>query len=174
MTELEHIVRFDAGYDCIRFECVNGVESCKPGAGDSHGRHGLTIRFLSKGAEGAVQFVLYTGWLPQHAAPSWIHVRDIRSWADGHDPLPVDLGYHSKRPMHEGQEPMDDACEFTGGPCYYDGSGLNAIDGMYALVNGGDKALWAFLDAYYESVFHDAPYPTPAEYRRAPRGRGTA
>jgi hypothetical protein len=42
---------------------------------------------------------------------------------------------------------------------------LSAYDAMYALVNGGDTALWAFLDAYYETVFHGAAYPQPAEYK---------
>ena len=79
--------------------------------------------------------------------------------------MPADLGYHSKTPQYEGQEVMDDACEFCDGqPCYYDGSGLNATDAMYALVNGGETALWAFLDAYYEAVFNSGAYPEPAEY----------
>ena len=60
---------------------------------------------------------------------------------------------------------MGDACEYCDGkPCYYDGSGLNANDAMYALVNGGDVALWSFLDAYYAHIFDGKDYPKPAEY----------
>ena len=159
---LEHVVCFEQGYDCIKFECINGSKKCIPGTGGSHGRHGLGIRFVVKGDEGAVQFVLNTGLTPQRAEPSSIGIRNC-DWACYM--LPVDLGYHSKTPRYDGQEPMADACEWCGGQsCYYDGSGLNASDAMYALVNGGGDALWEFLDAYYESVFHGAPYPTPVEY----------
>jgi len=166
---MEHIVRFEGGYDCILFECTHGSKDCKPGSGGSHGRHGLSIRFVSKGDAGAVQFLLYTGWTPQHASPSSIGVRDVRDWGGQHM-MPADLGYHSKTPRYDGQEMINKACEFCGDqPCYYDGSGLNANDAMYALVNGGDVALWTFLDAYYDTTFKDGPYPTPAEFKTAPR-----
>lgn len=79
-------------------------------------------------------------------------------------PIPIDLGYHSKVPMHDGQEPISKSCEFTGGACYYDGSSLNAAEAMYSLVNGGDKALWEFLEAYYEHVFYGGAFPDPKEY----------
>jgi hypothetical protein len=44
---------------------------------------------------------------------------------------------------------------------------------MYALVNGGDEALWEFLDAYYECVFHKDKYPTPTEFEKKPRRTST-
>ena len=164
---MEHIVRFERGFDCIRFECVHGSADCKPGSGGSHGRHGLNIRFVSKGEAGAVQFLLFTGWLPQYAKPSVIGSRDCE-W--GQYVLPADLGYHSKTPQYEGQKSSSFACEFCGDqPCYYDGSSLNANDAMYALVNGGDSALWDFLDAYYESTFNGRKYPTPTEFPAPPR-----
>lgn len=163
--KMKHLVRLESGYDCIKFECTNKSESCVPGSGGSHGRHGLTIRFVTKGPMGAVQFLLYTGWLPQYVKESGIGARYIRDWG-GMQPLPADLGYHSKKPLHEGQQPTDKACMFCDGlPCYYDGSGLNASDAMYALVNRGGKALWDFLDAYYRTVFEGAEYPVPAEYK---------
>ena len=164
---MEHIVRFERGYDCIKFECTSGSKDCKPSSGGSHGRHGLNIRFVSKGDAGAVQFLLYTGWTPQYVKPSNIGLRDC-NW--GTSIMPADLGYHSKTPRYEGQHKIDNACEFCDGqPCYYDGSGLNANDAMYALVNGGEVALWAFLDAYYESVFAGSKYPVPAEFEMPPR-----
>lgn len=161
---MEHIVKFEVGHDCIRFECVNGSKNCKPGEGGSHGVHGLSIRFVTKGKDGAVQFLLHTGWLPQYAEPDNILFRDIRDW--GSHTIPVDLGYHSKTPRHKGQATIQDKCEFCDGqPCYYDGSGLNANDAMYALVNGGDKALWEFLDGYYAATFEGGKYPAPVEYK---------
>lgn len=165
---MEHITRFEAGHDCINFECKYGSPTCNPGEGGSHGRHGLSIKFIAKGEAGAVQFVLYTGWLPQYAQPSYIGTRQVSNW--GISMMPADLGYHSKKPHYEEQEPISEACEFCDNqPCYYDGSSLNAYDAMYALVNGGDDALWSFLDAYYATVFDDAKYPSPAEYPVTPR-----
>lgn len=172
MSELEHIVRFEQGYDCIRFECKWGVVSCVPGSGGSHGRSGLDIRFVVKGDEGAVQFLLATGWLPRHVSDDHMlrHNPGLGVISSVSYPSPADLGYHSKTPRYEGQGQMVTDCEWTGGTCYYDGSSLNADDAMSALVNGGDEALWAFLDAYYDHVFHGGPYPTPAEYPKPLRG----
>lgn len=161
---LEHIVRFEPGYDCIKFECICGSKDCKPNSGGSHGRSGLSIRFVAKGEAGAVQFLLCTGWLPQHAMSSPISIWGIREWG-GHV-MPRDLGYHSKTPRCDGQAVIDSACEWCDGqPCYYDGSGLNAYDAMYALVNGGGDALWAFLDGYYDATFNDGAFPKPAEFK---------
>lgn len=167
---MKKTVSFDAGHDCIKFECKFDSDRCKPGEGGSHGVHGLTIRFYLKGEEGAVQFVLYTGWMPQHHEKDRIGYRNLD--LDTKFPaMPADLGYHSKKPMYEGQEPLQDSCELTDGePCYYDGSGLNANDAMYALVNGGEDALWEFLESYYQCVFADGKYPVPAEYPKARRG----
>lgn len=168
---MEHIIRFEGGFDCIKFECIYGSDECKPGTGGSHGRHGLSIRFVSKGDKGAVQFLLYTGLCPQHAAPARIGVRDC-DW--GGSVRPIDLGYHAKQAQYDGQKPMSYACEFCDGqPCYYDGSSLNASDAMYALVNGGDNALWAFLDAYYAATFDGAEYPVPSEFRMPLRDANT-
>ncbi len=168
---MKHEVRFERGHDCIRFECAFGKKDCVPGGGGSHGVHGLTVRFLSIGEEGAVQFTIYTGWLPQRAKPSNIGYREVRGWTTrGNDVTPADLGYHAKKPRYDGQTQISESCEYCdGGPCYYDGSGLNANDAMYALVNGGDKTLWEFLDAYYGTVFDGKPYPAPAEYEKAVR-----
>lgn len=165
---MEHIVRLESGYDCITFECCNRSKKCFPGSGGSHGRHGLSMRFVSKGELGAVQFLLYTGWTPQYSKEDRIGARRIHDWGRG--AMPADLGYHSKTPRYEGHTIADQSCEFCDGQqCYYDGSGLNASDAMYALVNGGDSALWAFLDAYYNTVFEDCEYPKPAEYKMPSR-----
>jgi hypothetical protein len=42
--------------------------------------HGLTIRFVSKGDKGAVQFVLHTGWLPQRQSKDGIGYRSVDKW----------------------------------------------------------------------------------------------
>ena len=167
---LEHIVRFEAGHDCIKFECRHGAKDCYPGSEGSHGRNGVGIRFVSKGPEGAIQFLIYSGWMPQYSEPGKTGSRFIREW--GSMMMPADLGYHSKTPQYEAQNAIDQDCEYCDGqPCYYDGSSLNASDAMYALVNGGGEALWKFLDAYYATVFDGADYPVPAEYPMPPRQR---
>jgi hypothetical protein len=169
---MEHKVYFERGHDCIKFECINDSKRCFQGSGGSHGVHGLTIQFVSTGEKGAVQFALYTGWLPQYKSKDGIGYRSIDKWGTLLDmlyPMPADLGCHSRTPMYEDQKTMP--CQYLdGADCYYDGSGLNATDAMYALVNGGDVALWTFLDAYYECVFNEGKYPEPAEYPKPMRG----
>ncbi len=175
----EHIVRFEPGCDCTRFECKWGKPTCIPGTGGSHGASGVAVCFVVKGDEGAVQFILLTGWLPQKVTRDPRFPLSVDSWGakgmpDGFYPLPLDLGYHSKVPRHKGDKPVSESCEFTDGPCYYDGSGSMAAEAMYALVNGGSDALWAFLEAFYDHIFHGGPFPVPAEYptklRRPERG----
>lgn len=159
---MKHIVKFTNGHDCIRFKCINDSERCFPGSGGSHGVHGLNITFISKGSDGAVQFVLYTGWLPFYQKADNIGSRyyDIKASA-----MPADLGYHSKVPMYEGQSKVGESCEYCdGAPCYYDGSGLAAYDAFYTLVNGGDVALWKYLDKYYNARFKGGKYPEVTEY----------
>jgi len=160
----EHIVKFEMGYDCIKFECMFDDDSCIPGKGGSHGRHGMSIRFVCKGVDGAVLFLLGTDWLPQFVNKSNIGYRHVKEWGS-HTCYPAGLGYHSKKPKYNEHKPIHDSCEYCDGqPCYHDGSTLNANDAMYALVNGGENALWTFLELYYMHVFHGTEYPEPAEY----------
>ena len=156
----ERRVSFERGFDCIRFHCLNGDKTCIPGKGGSHGRHGLNIRWLLIGCKGAVQFLLYTGWLPEPDDPS---LQPISGATGSLYPLPADLGYHALEPQYEDQEQME--CHvLLGGFCYYDGSGLNAKDAFRALCNGGEDALWSFLEGYYECRFLDGDYPKVPEY----------
>ena len=166
MDQLEHLVMFEAGHDCITFECKFNSKECKPGEGGSHGKHGLTIRFLVKGKEGVVQFVLYTGWLPRDKKGiGWTSPGMANRY-----PMPADLGYHSRVPMFEGQGVASESCEYLdGAPCFYDGSTLSAIDAMYCLVNGGHEALWKFLDDYYAHVFFKQRWPDVISYPKPRR-----
>lgn len=158
--KLEHRIDWEPGHDCIRFKCAFGGERCRPGSGGSHGIHGLQIRWLVIGAKGAVQFLLYTGWLPEPETDLFSPVKTIT--------LPADLGYHSLTPQYEEQSAMD--CELLpGGKCYYDGSGLNAQAPFTTLCNDGINALWAYLDAYYRHVFYGEDFPPDPVYRFARR-----
>ena len=162
---MDRIVKIVAGYDCIRFKCED--KSCRPGSGGSHGKHGADLCFYVKGSRGAIQFILNIGLLPQSCRESKI---GSRIFDTGGGLNPVDLGIHSKKPLYDDQKVTRTSCEFCDDlPCYYDGSGINAYDALYAMANGGDEALWEFLEGYYRSVFHGFEYPKPREYDKKTR-----
>lgn len=128
---LEESVRFTPGFICP----VQG--------GSGHGRHGMEIRWLLRGPRGGAQFVLYTDWLPGKASsPSVAHMF----------PMGADVGYHAKRPMYEGQEPLDSECEITGGACWYDGSGLRAMELAERFKVDGEQIVWDQLEAVYADL----------------------
>ena len=160
---MEHQVKFIRGYDCMTFPC-RFDKKCTPG--NSHGKHGMEMLFLVKGEKGAVQFVMSTGWMPFHSPQDKIGVRRIQKMElSDYYPMPTDLGYHSYKPHYENHTPMKGACSvLDGAECYYDGSSLNCNDAYYAFVNGGEEALWDFLEQYYACVFEEGKYPTPKEY----------
>jgi hypothetical protein len=99
--------------------------------------------------------------------------------------MAADLGYHSRVPMYEGQEPMGSTnykfdideskeglerfqstqtatgtftpCQYLdGAPCYYDGSGLHAEKVLQMLVEEGGEAVWAYMEACYHEQFDKA------------------
>lgn len=153
MSNYERHLDFTAAYD-----------KRNPDPSRNYGIHGVELRAIVKGDEGAVQFVLYTGWLlPETVGVSGddrgygMEATSYRRALAAHNtdlqPMPADLGYHSKRPMYEGHEPMEGECEWAGGPCYYDGSGLNAWQPFVALLRGGSDGLWKFLEDYYCELF---------------------
>jgi hypothetical protein len=116
---------------------------------------------------------------PIHSGQSYspekskIGTRDIFNWGIPNKvgafsyPYPADIEIHSKKPLYEGHSITVNSCDYCdGSPCYCDISGLKANDAMYALVNGGDTALWQFLEDYYKAVFKGKEYPEPAEYKK--------
>lgn len=64
----------------------------------NYGVHSSDLRMVLKGELGAVQFVLYTGWYPKHVQ----FEHKAKNLATMY-PMPADLGYHSPKPMYEGQ-----------------------------------------------------------------------
>lgn len=173
--QLTRIVRFEPAYD-----------KRNPDPQKNCGIHGVTLRMVLKGKAGAVQFVLSTNWQLPHVEKEFdSRPPDKRFPHLFCRPHPSDLGYHSKVPQYEGQEPMGSIkygfpkgeiempgdvpipkidrketgtftpCEFTdGGPCYYDGSTLNAESVYRALLEGGDEAVWKILEDEYKSQFN--------------------
>jgi hypothetical protein len=161
---MEHIIRFFRGHDCIDFECAYGSKNCAPGEGGSHGKSSVTIVFAVKGEKGAINFSIYSGWLPVFQKQD-----DIGSYSgikfNSGSFMPADLGYHAKEPQYEGQTVCQESCLWLdGAPCYYDGSGLAAYEAMYTLVNGGDDELWKYLEDVYLARFQGGEHPKPYEY----------
>ena len=107
----------------------------------NYGVHGMELRFVLKGPQGATQFVVYTNWMLPH-------LRYGHKKIDGFlaEPLPADLGYHALVPQYEGQE-RSGPCKFLDGrPCYYDGSGLRAQGVFDKFVAEGEDSVWKVLE----------------------------
>jgi hypothetical protein len=131
---MEKIVSFEPAYD-----------KRNPDPNKNYGIGCVRIRFVLKGKNGAVQFLMSTGWyLPNVDKSSWSSsMREPQGW---------DLGYHSPVPRYDGQGSYD--CEYLeGGKCYYDGSGIAAEPIMKQLIKEGDKAVWDALEEEYHSLF---------------------
>lgn len=120
----------------------------------NYGVHGVDLRMVLKGPAGAVQFVVYTNWHLPHVQAEF-DARHTSGWGTHTfcHPLPADVGYHSPVPQYEGQDAMDRECEYTGGVCYYDGSGLQAEEMFNLLVREGSDAVWADLERRYHELF---------------------
>lgn len=133
------------------------------------GIHGVELRMVLKGPEGAIQFVVFTGW-------HWL--------TNTHGPMAADFGYHARKPQYEGHLPIGGTafnyekmieigttdhplqfpervetgtftpCEYLdGAPCYYDGSGLYAEKVFQRMIREGDDAVWQELEQAYASRF---------------------
>lgn len=143
MTDFERTIEFAPAWDKRNSNALH-----------DYGIHGVEMRWLLKGPLGVVQFVVYTNWHLPHieaADAARAHTFDAVAYRIRR-PMPADLGYHSPRPMYDGQEPRDD-CPFLKGDCYYDGSTLNADPVFDLLVEKGHEAVWARLEDYYNERF---------------------
>ncbi len=120
----------------------------------NYGISGGSMTFLVKGDEGAVQFVIGCGWYPESAVSHLLshYDNDGREIAHSIKPMGYDVGYHSKVPMFEGQEPMG-KCNICD-PCYYDGSVLMADEWAKEFMIGGTAWLWPKLESEYAERFY--------------------
>lgn len=145
---------------------------------EGQGVHGLEIMFVLKNHRGAVTFLVFTNWIPK------ISTNDIGNdaykWYEHfygkthgnmfvtlminpllppilRSPMPADVGFHSPKPMHEDHDAIEQECPFIDGkPCYYDGSGLNAIRMFEVLMKEGDEGIWRELEDYHRHVFGES------------------
>lgn len=110
-----------------------------------HGIGSAMLRMILKGEEGAVQFVMMTGWYLESINLGLGSMRD---------PMGFDLGYHSPKPMYEDQKIVRDDCPYLDGkPCYYDGSSLRAEEVTKTLIEEGHEAVWNRLEKEYDRRF---------------------
>lgn len=142
---MEQAVIFQPGFRCV----ATGP--------NSHGIHGMEVRFLLRGPKGATQFLFYTDWIPglkeemrhqrRHGGGTpW----PAHLWPNG-----VDVGYHAHQPQYDQHPLMSEDCPILEGPCYYDGSGLAGSDLMYEFINGGELAVWPVLRDWYDRIDHN-------------------
>lgn len=160
MTELTHKIVFRPAFD------KRDADPKK-----NYGIGAMTMTFLVIGPKGAVQWMISTNWYVDSACR---HLDGFpRSRLDKPRPMGYDLGYHSKEPHYEDQEAIrgGETCEYTGGPCYYDGSSLNAELPIEGFLAGGEDYLWPKLEALYRSTFEGGEWPFREEAAEA-RARG--
>lgn len=61
---------------------------------------------------------------------------------------------HSRKPVYDGQEPMEECSILHGGECYCDGSSLAYFEQAKPLIEAGDSAsLLALLARWHQSHF---------------------
>lgn len=122
----------------------------------NYGIHGLDVWFILKGPKGAVQFaVTFPVYLP-HVEREYLG--KFIDWNSRKEIMGFDVGYHSPKPMYEGQRPMKGKCQHLGrSRCYYDGSGLRAMEWAKEIfaVKGAhpEDLLWKKLEEEYELRF---------------------
>ena len=135
----------------------------RPEPSRNYGISTVRIVFYVKGPKGAVQWMIGTEWgidpVRKHMNGFPSHHREYQK------PTGWDLGYHAHEPQYEGQSIQCKDCSVLNGPCYYDGSGLNADLLVEGFLARGTEWLWPKLEEYYASVFEGADFPDfTAEY----------
>lgn len=123
----------------------------------NYGIGAVRIWFYLIGPKGAVQWQIGTEWYVRSAQD---HLNSLRAGAlpsgNPYQPKAWDLGYHSPTPHYDGQTVIDDDCEVIGGPCYCDGSTLNAERLVNPFLEEGETGVWRELEAYYHVVFGES------------------
>jgi hypothetical protein len=116
-----------------------------------------------RGQEGAVQLMGglmgdMLGSMAEDSAKIMGWVKTDAGWF-----APWDLGYHSPKPLYEGQEPFDLDCDVIGGPCHYDGSSLSAEAPIKRWAAGGfdDAIIRQELEYYYTLTFYEHKEVSP-------------
>lgn len=149
-------------------EMTPAFDKRNPDPSKNYGIHGVNLRMILKGEQGAVQFVLFTNWQLPHVTEEQRHKMSPGK-AFLFEPMAADLGYHSKVPLYEGQKSIDKSCPYCdGAECFYDGSTLNAEPVYEILLREGSDGVWKYLEKYYHKMLPSPPTikDKPKEYER--------
>lgn len=141
MSEFKRIVQFSPGFD-----------KRHPDPNKNYGIKAMQVRFVLVGEKGATQLVFSSGWYPTK-----LHSELVENTQAANilcKPLGYDWGYHSPKPLHEGQMQVTEECEYLDRKgCYYDGSSLSADEYMWGFIENGEEWLWAELEKFYQERF---------------------
>ena len=130
-----------------KIEFTPAYDKRNPDPHKNYGIHGVNMRFLLFGDSGVIQFVIYTNWHLPHVQRELELKQNAGLYLS---PMPADVGYHSPKPLYDGQTPISDHCEYlNGAPCYYGGSGLYAEEVFEVFVTDGEEAMWKLLEESY-------------------------
>lgn len=144
-VELKRVIEWEPAFD-----------KRDPDPGKNHGVHGMEIRFLLKGPDLVVQFLISTNWQLEHVWREWEVKEDFNPRRDKYKhllcrPMGADLGRHSTTPLYESERMVSKKCEYLDDrPCYYDGSGLNAEELLKKLIAEGEEPVWKRMTEAYE------------------------
>jgi hypothetical protein len=127
-----------------------------PNPSKNYGIGAVRLLFTLKGPLGATQWLIGTDW---YCASAREHLRNFPDRQPAMKPEGWDLGFHGRAPVYDGQSQTHDYCDLTDGPCFYDGSGLNADLLIEGFLTGGEDYVWRALEAYYASTFEGADWP---------------
>jgi hypothetical protein len=179
----------DMGNFTRRVDLSPSFDRRDPNPSINYGIGAMRIWFHLIGPKGSVQWQIGTNWYCKSAQSHLSCLPERLSSAaenalggNRYQPQGWDLGYHSPVPIYDGQTPIWDDCHVIGGPCYYDGSSLNAELLTDGFLEGGERFLWPALEAYYRHTFEGADWPdfegiraeVRAEFNRAHQERVTA
>jgi hypothetical protein len=132
------------GYDHTAF-----ADDCGRGG---HGLHGMELRCVLIGPQGATQWLVYLSQLIPGTEVKFGSVKP--RWADGDVLMAADIGYHWTVPRYEGQERRE--CDLLPeGFCYYDGSSLRAEELVAPFLVEGLGAVWKRLRDEYDELAMD-------------------
>lgn len=118
------------------------------GDGSNYGIHSMGIRFLLHGPAATVQFLMWTGLVPELVPGPY----GERWRSSEFGVMAADLGYHADAAQYDGHEDWGRMkCDYrASGECFYDGSGLAAERLLGIALMDGHGGVFAALQDYYD------------------------
>jgi hypothetical protein len=140
VKKFEQIVVFTPAYD-------KRTNNPKTNAGIGS----VEIYFVLKGPKGAVHFSVMTNWfLPHNIEENRKLLTDLRELLG--KPMGISIGYHSPKPMREGQQARK--CSWLCEQGYCDSTSLTADEWVNKyLLPGGSDEVWKQLRKEYDRNF---------------------